>query len=310
MADNNADLREGLEKYFGGFSSTRDLVNRLIEAKSHAQEILILLCARMDALASAASGDNCPNSDAFVRFVTTYGGKHKLLESVSAGDLFYELDYHVWLIPGMLEKAGRFRLFSDINEPIVKFLVGSEIPLTQEEAEKLLRRIQGALRKNFRVAPRQSRAKPPLASVEAITRAILDEFSRRRERVDVKALEKALAPLIRSRGLARILYTKFRCEAIHGGNVHIDAKRFFIEKEPFWKPLYSGYYGPFQLVQFPALFLAALLRDCLHNYRKRLEHTKKVPPAVHFEMFPDDCFGNFELLDESLLAREHFAVPK
>lgn len=164
----NPELIQALDRYFDQFSCTRQLVDQLIKAKSHPQEILILLCSRIDALASTAAAEDDPRAEAFVRFVSTYGGNRKLFESVSAGDLFYELDYHLWLMPGMLEKAGRLHVFSRLNESVVKLLVGSEIPLTLEEAQLLIRRIQRGLRKRFRVAPKQRRDKPEIGSPETI----------------------------------------------------------------------------------------------------------------------------------------------
>jgi len=306
----NPELSQALDRYFGQFSSTRQLVDRLIRAKSHPQEILILLCSRIDALASTAAAEDDSRAEAFVRFVSTYSGNRKLFESVSAGDLFYELDYHLWLMPGMLEKAGRLHIFSRLNEPVVKLLVGSEIPLTLEEAQSLIRRIQRGLRKRFRVAPHQRRDKPEIGSPEAIRTAIVSAFSAKPAKSTGEALKKALDPLISSKTLARILYEKFRCGVIHGGSVRIDEARFFTEKSAHRTPMYSEYYGPFQFVEFPARFLTSLFSECIQNYRKRLEATGKVPPDVHYEMFPEDPFGHAELIDEDLLPRGRIAVPR
>jgi hypothetical protein len=72
----------------------------------------------------------------------------------------------------------------------------------------------------------------------------------------------------------------------------MDEAKFFAEREPYWRPMYSEHYGPFQLVEFPAHFLAALFVDCIQNYRKKLEATRKVPPDIHFEMFSEDVFSH------------------
>ena len=138
---------------------------------------------------TAAAEDN-PRVEAFVRFVSIYSGNRKLVESVRAGDLFYELDYHLWLMPGMLEKSGRLQVFSRLNEPIVKLLVGSEIPLTLEEAQLLIRRIPRGLRKHFRVAPNQRQGKGEIGSPTAIKSAIIGEFSTRSAKPVGEALKK------------------------------------------------------------------------------------------------------------------------
>ena len=74
--------------------------------------------------------------------------------------------------------------------------------------------------------------------------------------------------------------------------------------------MYSKYYGPFQFVEFPAKFLVSLFSDCIENYRKRLENTGKVPPNIHFEMFPDAPFSHLNLLDTTLLPGGRVAFPK
>jgi hypothetical protein len=295
-----------LDKYFNQFSSTQALVNGLIKSKKYPQEILILLCSRIDALASSAAKEGAPSGLSFATFVTTYSGKSKLFDSVSVGDVYYELDYHLWLLPGMIEKAGRIHIFSRLNEPILKLLIESEIALTLEESQNLIRRLQRTLRRNFRVSPKQPRGKRPLASANEIKQTIRNGFGKQKGSL----LEKGIDPLISSKRLARILYERFRCEVIHGGRVLIDEPRFFGEREPYWKPLYSDFYGPFQLVEFPAQFLASLFSDCIQNYRKRLEATRKVPPNIHFEMFPDNLFRWLDLLDEELLPEGRTIHPR
>lgn len=301
-------LQEGLARFFDQFRATRELVDQFIRSNSHPQEILILLCARIDALASTSASDDEASGDSFVDFVTTYGGKRKLFESISVGNLYYELDYHVWMLPGMIRKPGRIHVFSRPNDPIKRLLVDSDIPLTLEDCQRLLKRLQRGLRHQFRVAPSQPRQKQPLASPAAIEQAILMEF--RNQSGEWKAaLRKAITPLLRMHTVARILYRSFRCQAIHGGRVRIDEVKFYAEREPYWQPMYSRYYGPFQFVEFPAHFLATLFGDCIRNYRKRLEVTQKLPPDIHFDMFPEDIFSHPELLDHRLLPRVRLAVP-
>jgi hypothetical protein len=142
-------------------------VDELIRSKSHPQEIRILLCSRIDALASGSTSEGESSGNAFTSFVTMFGGSRNY-SRVSA----LEICITNWITicgscPGMLEKAGRVQIFSRVNEPILKLLVDSEIALTLEGARRLLKRIQLALRRTFRVAPGQSRKKHPLASAAA-----------------------------------------------------------------------------------------------------------------------------------------------
>lgn len=209
----------------------------------------------------------------------------------------------------MLEKAGRLHIFSRLNEPVVKLLVGSEIPLTLEDAQALIRRTQRGLRRHFRVAPKQRGNKPEAGSPGAIKSAIVTELSAGPARGTSKTLKRALDSLVSSKTLGMILYEKFRCGAIHGGRVQIDEPMFFTEKSAYWTSMYSQYYGSFQFVEFPARFLFSLFSECIVNYRKRLEATGRVPPNVHSGMFPEDPLGHLELLDDDLLPKGRTAVP-
>lgn len=303
-------LKRALDRFFDQFSSTEELVARLTQSRTHPQEVLILLCSRIDALASGAARDDEPSAKAFARFVETYGGDRRLFSSVSLGDLYYELDYHLWLSPGMIEKAGRIKTFSRVSDPILKLLVDGDIPITLNDAQRLLSQLLVALRKNFRVTPNQRKKGPALSSARSITEAIARELKHKRGAPGEEQLAKCLSPLLASKVVSRVLYERFRCEAIHGGYVRLDNSKFFDEMNPYWKPLESEYYGPFQLIEFPAKFLMALLSNCIDNYRKHLEAVGKVPPSVHFQMFPDDPLGNTEFFDESFLPAARIAVTR
>jgi hypothetical protein len=306
----NAESAKALDRFFRQFAPTEQLARQLTDAQSHAQEIVILLCSRIDALASGAAREGEPSAKAFARFVETYGGNRRLLASVSLGDVYYELDYHLWLSPGIIEKAGRIKTFSRVNDPILRLLVDSEIPITLKDAQRLLSQLLAALRKNFRVTPSQRKKGAALSSPMSVTDAIVRELKRKRAAPGEDQVVKCLTPLLSSKIISRILYERFRCEAIHGGYVVLDGTKFFHETNPYWKPLETEHYGPFQLIEFPAKFLMALFSNCMRNYRKHLETLGKVPPGVHFQMFPDDPLEHTELLDESFLPAPRIAVPR
>lgn len=71
----NEVLESALDRYFASFDSTRELVSGFIAQREHPVETLILLCARLDALASDAAEGETSSRKAFTSFVTNYGGK-------------------------------------------------------------------------------------------------------------------------------------------------------------------------------------------------------------------------------------------
>jgi hypothetical protein len=139
-----------LDDYFGIFNSTITLVERLIKSKQQPQEILILLCSRLDALACSSIPERTPPKKAFSQFVASYGGYRDLLTAVSTGDLYYELAYYRWLLEGTIPKPGRIHKFSRLDEPIIHLLQEAGIPLTVKEGDRLLKKIMAALKRNYR----------------------------------------------------------------------------------------------------------------------------------------------------------------
>jgi hypothetical protein len=295
-------LEDGLRTFFDQFSPTMQLVDDLIRAKTHPQEILILLCSRLDALASSAEREDEPRRKTFTAFVTAYGGCRDVFKSVSAGDLYYEVGYHRWLLPGgLIQKPGRIHRFSALNDPFIRLLEESGIALTVEEVDRLLSGIMRGLQENFRVMARQPLTRRPLGTAEHILQAIVTKFKGPRSLVDGRLLREKLRPMLQDKTIASLLYERFRCGAIHGGRVRLNEDRFFQEEEPYWETMYSEHYGSFLLIEFPARFLLKLCRQCMTTYRHHLTSKGKLPPDVYFQIFGDRILSKLTLLDESLL---------
>ncbi len=292
-----------LDDFFELFSPTLDLVERLIASQSNPQEIMVLLCARLDGLASSSVSEDTPNKQAFTHFLNSYGGRSDLFESVSVGDLYYELAYHRWMLDGTIPKPGRIHRYSRVDDPIIRLLEDSSIPLTVSDADALLGRILPSLRKHFRVMPGQALAKPELAKARGVEEAITGAFRTPRKAGIAQALPKALQPLLDAKTMGTILYEKFRSQAIHGAQVLFNEARFFSDREPYWEPESTPYFGSYLLVEFPAKFLVGVLRNCMKTYRAHLLAKGKFPPDVHFHVFGEESFRYIEFLDERALPR-------
>jgi hypothetical protein len=297
-----SDVEDALDAFLGLFSSTLELVEELIASRSYAQEVLILICSRLDALASSSAREDEPRKKAFVDFVTSYGRRRDLFQSISVGDLYYELAYHRWMLPGTIDKPGRLRRYTRVDDPILALLIESGIPLVEQDADRLLGGIMKGLRRSFRVMPGQPRAKPFLGKTNAVTKAIVEAFDTPRKRNIGQALPKALGELLHAKTMATILYERFRSEAIHGARVLIDERRFWRESGPYWDPHTSEYFGSYILVEFPARFLVDVLRDCIGTYRAHLIAKGALPPDVLFHAFGGDSLTFLEFLDEDAIA--------
>lgn len=292
------ELKDALDRSFASYESTRALAANLIRERKNALDLLILLCARLDALASDAVMEGTPSKKAFINFVSTYGDHKQLFNSVSIGDLYYELGYHRWLLDGMIEKPGRLHRFSKVNDPIIVLLEEAGLPLTFKASAALLDGLMRIIREVTR-----ARLEPKSQRIETAAR-LTDRITRRIQKTQLRPcarnLENALKPLLDDKRVGVILYDKFRCGAIHGAAIRIDPQPFFSEPSVYWKTLQS-IHGKHELIQFSAPFLLSLLERCIDRFRQHLLGKGKIPPDMHFHAFPDEIYAGLDFLDQDLL---------
>lgn len=102
-AEINKQLINALDSYFSGLNSSIELVQSLINARKNPIDTLILLCARIDALASDAQPNENSRKKAFIKFITRFCANHKKgsLAAVSVPDLYRELVLHRWMLDGI-----------------------------------------------------------------------------------------------------------------------------------------------------------------------------------------------------------------
>jgi len=291
-----------LSSFFNTFSPTLELVDDLIRKRSHAQEIIILICSRLDALASTASPEDAPKRESFVKFACNYGQRRRFFSKVSVGDLYYEFAYHDFLLSnGILIDAGRLFRYSREADDVLRFIDYSDIPLVDKLVEHMFSKVMSALSSSFRVKPGQPLAKSHTASVDEVLRCITNSLERSRLREFGKSISEAIKPLIKTKVTARILYERFRSEVIHGGHVQIDNKRFFSENLPYWTPFYRREYGTWLLLEFPAKFLRSLLERCIKTYKHHLIVKGVVPVGIHWLVFGEDNGKSLRYMDDQTL---------
>lgn len=220
-------LEERLDRFFRLFQPTIELAQNLIQSKANAQDVVLLLCARLDALASCMAREGQSNRQSFIHLLVSYSGHRDLMKSVSAGDLYYELGYHRWLADGLIPKPGRLHRFSQVNDPVLDLLDRSGIELTVEAAERLFTRLMRALTASFRCTRGQPSRKAMHGKLKLITEKMLAQFHESKDAELLQKLEGALQPLLETKTLAAKLYEGFRNSAIHGAWVELDDEDTF-----------------------------------------------------------------------------------
>ena len=201
----NKALEGALDRYFASFDGTRELAAELIAKRKHPTEALILLCARLDALASDAAKDDMSSRKAFTAFVAAHGGHRDLLNSVSVGDLYYELSYHRWLLEGMIPSPGRLHVFSRLNAPILHLLDEAGLPLTLKDSEALLDTLIRICKQEYRAVPGHRVTKPRVAKIAALQNVFVKRARRTRLKRFADNLPQALTPLLERMKISSIL---------------------------------------------------------------------------------------------------------
>jgi hypothetical protein len=124
---------------FEGYRDTSILLEELTQRRVYPHEIVILTCARLDALANLAITQKQSQRDRFATFLNTYSAKRQELEQVALPNLYFQLFVSYLTLPAILPTPGRIWA-SDLTKEAVflQFLVDSELPLVGKDIAKFL----------------------------------------------------------------------------------------------------------------------------------------------------------------------------
>jgi len=294
-------IESRLEDFFGTFRTTQRFLEQLLQTRTWPQEFLIVVCCRLDALANLAFPRwKGKQADAFAKFLLRYSGFEKKLRQISVPDLFHYLSYGKWLLPEVISEAGRLYQYSEYDEPLIRLIVDSGLPITQEAIGDFLAFALRTLKRAYRVVPNQRITGRSIAKRSEVMKCLLAAAQSPRRQKYTEPL-KATKSIIERFSLSQILYREFRCRAVHGYEVNIDEKRFFREREIYWRTVYSDLVEPgrFLEIQFPAAFILQMLRNSIDKYERELKHKKELPVEMWVEIC--DIESEIDLLDQDTL---------
>lgn len=294
-------IESRIEDFFGTFRTTERFLQQLVQIREGAQEFLILVCCRLDALANLTFPRwKGKQADAFTKFVLHYSGFERQLRRISVPDLFYYLSYERWVLPGAISEPGRLYQFTEDDEPFIKLIVDSGLPITQVAIDNFLMFVLRAMKQNYRVVPNQRLTLRSTARCSEVMKCLLAAADSHRRQEYIEPL-KAANPIIERFSLPQILYREFRCGAVHGREVNIEEKGFFQETEIYWRTVYSDLVEPgrFLEVQFPAPFLLEMLHNSIDGLERELKHKRELPVEMWVEIC--DIESEIDLLDQDTL---------
>lgn len=282
-------IEKRIQEAFERYDSTIQLLQNFVEKKTNTQEIILLVCARLDSLSNLAFTGKS-QKDNFTDFITHHSGRKNKLIKISVPDFFEHLGYHLWVLPGFLEKEGRFHMFDPRrDEQFVLFIWNSGIALTQDQVGYLLKFLTNTLKKRYRVSPNQPLSKDSTDTISNIITYLENEAKNHKKAFirDAICSNKYLLNLIKDYSIASLLYREYRCGIIHEYGVDIRSIDFFNKLDVYWQPFYNDIAQPTRRlrIQFPAQFLLKLLTDCVNSYKVQLLQTKQLP----IELFNEIC---------------------
>ncbi len=287
------EFEQKLDESLSIYCDTIKLIDHLINEKRNSQEVILLVCSRLDSLANLAIHKSATQKQSFTKFISHYSGDKKIFNSISVGDLYwYLLHYGDIADGGLIEIPGRIKRIGDESEDFLHFVEKSTIPITGKAVQQLSFRVSRLLEKNFRVKPKQRITKKYITSQNEVKKLIEKEF----KIPEPSQILNSIEPLLERFKIGSILYRRFRCGVIHGFKVPLNERDFFNKKSPF-HGVFATIQGPVFNIEFPALYLRNLLEKSLHAYTQELKSNKKIPANLYFEIYTIDDIFNEDLMD-------------
>lgn len=303
-------IEQRIDEALAYYEPTLALLEQFLVARQHAQEFLLLACARLDSLSNLAMTKGTQKKN-FVTFLQRFSGFGDMLSAVSLPDLYRSLSGQLWRLPGIIPIPGRIHMFDpQDDQAFLNFVLKSKIAITEQGVGELLKFVLRIVRENYRVCPRQPHRKSSRDKPERIFELFRLKAARYKRGIFGEAIQEIL-PLLQEFTLGPLLYREYRCQIIHeyGVDLHGTDTLFFKRDVPYWCTVYNEHVPPnnFLKLHFPGRFLADVLRSCLIRYKAYLKQTKKLPEAMFFRI----CHFETELdhLDLSTLSDGKALIP-
>lgn len=269
-------VQKAVDEFFSRYQGTLRLLDYFIANKADRQEFVLLSCARLDSLANLAFADGSQKAR-FTRFLATHSGLGKLTSAVSVPDLFYYFQHYLWIRRGNIPAPGRITLYRERDKEFAQLIYDSGIPVTETNVGELLEHVMGALKRVYRVLPRQSKSKETSAPAKQVGEVVINA---------IKNYAAAYSPfdpdvhtvhaIVGSYTLGAILYRRYRNTAIHEWGVEVDEAEFFTRGNIYWQSA-AVHSHRFLKVQFPAPVLLEMLKRSIQSYKRQLIAIRKLP---------------------------------
>ena len=287
---------------FDKYRATATLLDEFVRTRQHAQELVILVCSRLDALANLAMTQKRSQRERFVSFLHEYSGRRAELERVLLPNMYFDIFVRFATLPGTIQTPGRLCSYDLMRDSaFLNFIIESGVPLTAEDVTKWLNRFSVWLQRKYRTTVTQSKSKPHHDNVDSITRYLKTSSQSYRKGTYNQAVA-ALTPILNGFRLADVLYRDYRSKSIHDFSFNPD-KEFFAEPGLFVATRFHAWDSTrFLEVCVSANWLVDLYRKTIERYELSLLIRKKLPIDLWTELC--DTSKEFAFLDDSTIPAE------
>jgi len=301
MATQPTPIEDRIREAFSDrFRSTDALLGDFLTQSRNAREFVILLCSGLDALANLARLADTQQKR-FVAFLYRYSGKQQDLDLVAVPNLYSYLGGHYNTLPATIESPGRLQRFDPrVDDPFLKFVVDSGLPITKEEIGRFLQYFSRVVQRRYRTTATQSREKPVLEAETSVAGYLLRETRAYRRGRYLDAMQ-ALLPVVHDFTIGRLLYSEYRSGAIHEFGFEVD-DRFFDEATFYLSTVHRWHQSTaFLEILIPAKWLMSAYKTAVAKYQAQLVRSKKLPADLYWDicdLVKEVKYLDFESLEE------------
>jgi hypothetical protein len=288
------DIIKRLSHFFDSYKKKVEFLKDLSKKRQGADEIILLVCCYLEQLGRCLFPKDESSKRVFELMLLNHSGENDVLSLISLGNLICDVLDMAEASSYIIPKAGRVRLRSDEEKPLIKFVDQTGIALTEKSVRKLLLALYKSIKSDFRIHPYQTKQKNCYGEKGSVIDSIMSYAELRRVGAEIN--EENIKNLIDGYTYTSILYRDYRCKAVHeAAGIYVEHEKFWRMKRPYFFEVYSVFHKyPVFILGFPSFFLIECLETCIECAEKAIKGKGLLPPDIWGAICD---WGEFEFMD-------------
>ncbi len=168
-------IEDRITSAFTRYKAIYVFLENLVTSQHFPNELVILTCARLDALANLAITQSKSQRDRFVSFISTYSSKRRELEKIALPNLYSRLNIDYSTLSGTIPKPGRIHSYDEVSDSaFIRFIVESGLSITEKDIGLFLNKFSIWIQNKYRTTMTQSKTKPLIDTEKNIMEYLLN----------------------------------------------------------------------------------------------------------------------------------------